>query len=215
MNLNPAAIKILCYGDSNTWGQIPLGLGRYPADVRWTGLLQQKLGEKFEVIEEGLSGRNTRFDYPEGEGKNGLEYLLPCLETQNPIDVVIVFLGTNNLKENLNQTPAQIADSIRQLILIMKDKAWNQQKTAPKILLISPAIVDETVLTTQLEYRGAKAKSAALAAEYMKIATAENCPLLDLALLVQPSKKDGLHFEPEAHQVVAEAIFQQLQLMMK
>ena len=51
--------SILCYGDSNTYGLMPDSPDRYPRDVRWTGILQKKLGEDYYVIEEGLSGRTT------------------------------------------------------------------------------------------------------------------------------------------------------------
>ena len=45
--------RIMCFGDSNTWGANPSDGSRYPEDVRWTGVLQQTLGEGYQVIEEG------------------------------------------------------------------------------------------------------------------------------------------------------------------
>jgi len=63
MNTNPNAKTILCYGDSNTWGQKPDKSSRYLVDVRWTGLLQKTLGDSYYVIEEGLSSRTTDLDY--------------------------------------------------------------------------------------------------------------------------------------------------------
>ena len=51
--------RILCYGDSNTWGYIPLTEKRYPPEVRWTGRLQRLLGPDYQVLEDGLSGRTT------------------------------------------------------------------------------------------------------------------------------------------------------------
>ena len=56
---------ILCYGDSNTFGYVPAGGGKwYPEDVRWTGVLQDDLGDAYRVIEEGCSGRTTDIDPP-------------------------------------------------------------------------------------------------------------------------------------------------------
>ena len=89
--------SILCYGDSNTYGLMPDSPDRYPRDVRWTGILQKKLGEDYYVIEEGLSGRTTLWDDPIEEHKNGKKYLLPCLDSQKPVDLVILMLGTNDL----------------------------------------------------------------------------------------------------------------------
>jgi lysophospholipase L1-like esterase len=89
MNVNPKAIRILCYGDSNTWGYIPGSGDRFDPTVRWTGLLQKALGEQFEIIEEGLSSRTTILNDSKRAGKNGAEYLKPCLQTQYPLDIVI------------------------------------------------------------------------------------------------------------------------------
>ena len=83
---------ILCYGDSNTWGYIPGTGNRYPRQVRWTGVLQNLLGEKFHVIEEGLNGRTTVMDDPTRIAKNGLPYLRPCLDSHAPIDLVVLML---------------------------------------------------------------------------------------------------------------------------
>lgn len=97
--------SILCYGDSNTYGLMPDSPDRYPRDVRWTGILQKKLGEDYYVIEEGLSGRTTLWDDPIEEHKNGKKYLLPCLDSHKPVDLVILMLGTNDLKTRFSLTP--------------------------------------------------------------------------------------------------------------
>jgi lysophospholipase L1-like esterase len=205
MITNPQAIRILCYGDSNTWGQIPGEKeSRFSSDVRWTGVLQKRLGDSFEVIEEGLSSRTTHLEYAEKEGRNGISYLVPCLDTHNPLDVVILFLGTNDLKEVFHQSPQAIAQSIGSLIDIIRQYAWNNEKTTPAILVVSPTIVDETISSTQEKYRGAQEKSLGLAAEYAKIARSMNCEFADLATVIKPSAQDGLHLDKEAHAAVAE-----------
>lgn len=101
---------ILCYGDSNTYGAIPIDFDlldkhfiashyRLSKEKRWSSILQAELGSTYHVIEEGLNGRTTVWDDPtEGKHKNGLTYLIPCLETHAPIDLVILMLGTNDLK---------------------------------------------------------------------------------------------------------------------
>ena len=75
MNTNPRLTRILCYGDSNTWGKAPdlQNLHRYTAQERWTGLLQAKLGDQYEVLEEGLNSRTTDLDDldPAKPGRNG------------------------------------------------------------------------------------------------------------------------------------------------
>lgn len=58
--IKTSAKTILCYGDSNTWGNVPSSFLRYPRDVRWPAVLQNLLGEDYEVISEGLCGRTLK-----------------------------------------------------------------------------------------------------------------------------------------------------------
>ena len=100
-------IRILCYGDSNTWGYISgTDHQRYGKTERWTSILADSLGSKFEIIEEGLNSRTLTSNdtRPGKEGKNGYEYLIPCLDTHDPIDLVILMLGTNELKTTYNKS---------------------------------------------------------------------------------------------------------------
>jgi len=59
---------ILCYGDSNTWGCIPLTGAqpprRYVPAQRWPGVLRRELGDGASIVEEGLNGRTTVWDDP-------------------------------------------------------------------------------------------------------------------------------------------------------
>jgi lysophospholipase L1-like esterase len=98
-----AVVKtILCYGDSNTWGCIPLTAAqpprRYGPAQRWPGVLRRELGDGFGIVEEGLNGRTTVWDDPLEPSRSGKELLVPCLLTHQPIELVIVMLGTNDLK---------------------------------------------------------------------------------------------------------------------
>jgi lysophospholipase L1-like esterase len=89
---------VVCFGDSNTWGYVPGSSGeRHPREVRWPNLLQRLLDEQWEVIAEGLNGRTATIERPDSEGRNGLQYLLPCLHSHAPVDVVVIFLGTNDV----------------------------------------------------------------------------------------------------------------------
>ena len=95
--------NILCYGDSNTWGYIPGSLDfrtmqvkRYEQTVRWTGRLQSLVEGNANIIEEGLNGRTTNIDYKDIPGRNGKTYLLPCLYSHAPLDLVILWLGFND-----------------------------------------------------------------------------------------------------------------------
>ena len=89
---------VVCFGDSNTWGYVAGSEGeRYPREARWPNRLQELLGPDWDVIADGLNGRTATIDRPDSEGRNGLPYLLPCLQSHAPLDVVVIFLGTNDV----------------------------------------------------------------------------------------------------------------------
>ena len=131
--------RILCYGDSNTYGYTPSG-GRYDEDTRWPMRLQTLLGDDYAVVEEGFSGRTCVYDDPvEGGYKSGLTYLPPCLMTHNPLDAVIIMLGTNDTKQRFGMTPLTIGESMMQLIRTARLYAMNEAGKPPRIIIVSPA----------------------------------------------------------------------------
>ena len=102
--------RILCYGDSNTFGYIPAGYGqRYDARTRWTKRLESMLGNHFEIIEEGCSGRTTDIDAPGEPWKNGMFTLRTSLSSHKPLDMIILMLGTNDLKTDFHKNEYAIA----------------------------------------------------------------------------------------------------------
>jgi lysophospholipase L1-like esterase len=107
---------ILCYGDSNTWGYTPGTGKRYERHERWTGVLQQSLGNSAIVIEEGLNGRTTVLDDPTKPFRNGKDYLIPCLDSHAPLDLVILMLGTNDLKHRFGMSALDIGRNVATLL---------------------------------------------------------------------------------------------------
>ena len=85
--------EIMCFGDSNTWGYDPARGARFAREVRWTGVLQASLGPGIHVIEEGLNGRTSVWEDPVEGDKMGRRHLMPCLESQAPLDLVVLMLG--------------------------------------------------------------------------------------------------------------------------
>ena len=125
-------LQILCFGDSNTWGYAPVSADRYPADVRWTGVMAHLLGDRFHVTEEGQNGRTTVWDDPlEGGHKNGLVYLTACLESHHPIDLVILMLGTNDLKARFSLTALDISLGAERLVQTIQKSVWGPRGNAP------------------------------------------------------------------------------------
>ena len=95
---------VLAYGDSNTHGTAPMATledtGRHGPAERWPGVLAAELGAGWRVVEEGLPGRTTVYPDPvSGVHKNGLALLPAALESHRPIDLVVLMLGTNDLKQ--------------------------------------------------------------------------------------------------------------------
>ena len=93
--------RVLCFGDSNTYGYDPARDGRYGDDERYPMVLQDLLGDGWSVVEEGLPGRTAVFDDPITEGMNGLRVITPILMSHAPLDTVTIMLGTNDSKVRL------------------------------------------------------------------------------------------------------------------
>src|SRR6266542_4369683 len=111
---------ILCFGDSNTWGYPPGGGERLPRDIRWPGALQRLLGKGYHVIEEGLNGRTATVEHPWVEGRSSRPYLLPCCRSHAPLDLVIIYLGTNDLADRYQLSAADIAQACASLVRVVR-----------------------------------------------------------------------------------------------
>ena len=211
MNINPAARRILCFGDSNTWGYAPdTNHERYAADIRWTGVLQKALGDGFEVIEEGLNSRRISSDDPRlgKEGRNALSYILPCLDTHDPIDTCILFLGTNDLKPDMGLSAAQIAENLGRLIsTIQNRKSQCIENHKVRTVIVVPPRIDENTPYTSKDgkYKGTAAKALALRTEYAKIAGSTHSILVDIQDQLETGG-DGIHLTAASHTLLGAAI---------
>ena len=107
---------VVCFGDSNTHGADPTGAGRMAREFRWPRVMARELDDGYEVIEEGLNGRTACWETPLEPGRNGLTYLVPCLLSHAPVDLVIIMLGTNDLKRIYGNTASEIACGAARLI---------------------------------------------------------------------------------------------------
>ena len=197
---------VLCYGDSNTWGYIPGSGERYSVSQRWTGVLRTALGEGYMVIEEGLNGRTTVWDDPIELHKNGASYLPPCLATHKPIDLVILMLGTNDLKKRFSLSPFDIAAGADRLVQMIRMSGCGPKGTSPHMLLLSPPYVGPLPFPLDETFEGAMAKSRQLKHHYMAVAKQNQCEFLDTADLITASDVDGLHFDIQAHQLLGKAL---------
>jgi lysophospholipase L1-like esterase len=196
---------ILCYGDSNTWGYDPATQERFPRDKRWTGVLRRALGEGYLVIEEGLNGRTTVWDDPIEGYKNGKEYLIPCLETHKPIDLVIIMLGTNDLKMRFSVPACDIAAGAGVLVDIVARSETGPRDSAPPVLVIAPPPVAKLTEFAEM-FEDSTAKSKMLSHHFQLVAEERGCALLDASDVIVSSDLDGIHFEMDEHQKLGEAV---------
>lgn len=197
---------ILCYGDSNTWGWIPGSGDRFPRHVRWPGRLQIILGSAYYVIEEGLSGRTTVWDDPIEEHKNGKTYLPPCLESHKPVDLVILMLGTNDLKKRFSLSPFDIAAGVGRLIDIIQGSHTGVNNQSPRILLLSPPPIGTLDAIGQEVFENACYKSRSISGHLYQISQTKGCSFLDTAAFLQPSPDEGLHLDENGHTTLAKEV---------
>jgi lysophospholipase L1-like esterase len=214
MQTNPLAKRIVCFGDSNTWGYIPGSKHqRYPANVRWPGALQDLLGNTWEVIEEGLNSRGilNGDSRPGKEGRNAMEYIRPCLDTHDPIDYIVLLLGTNDLKAELNLSTEQIGADLKSLIEVIKTRPSQCRDITPQIIVVVPPILDETTEYTQTgnKYVGAYKKSKDLPRIYEQITKDTESLFVNIQEQLKTGT-DGVHLLSESHTALAQAVLQSI-----
>ena len=210
----PHEKTILCYGDSNTWGYNPATQDRYARDERWTGVLRQALGEGYFVIEEGLNGRTTVWDDPIEDYRNGKEYLIPCLRSHRPIDLVVIMLGTNDLKARFSLPACDIAAGAGVLVDIVAKSETGPSNGAPLVLLIAPPPIAELSGSADM-FEGGGVKSTMLSRHFRLVAEERGCALLDAAEVITSSDVDGIHLDAAEHRKLGSAIADRVKQMIE
>jgi len=211
MNTNPRAIRILCYGDSNTYGATPDDLARQPANIRWTGQLQNILGDCYEIIEQGLGGRTTDLDESENQHRNGRIYLRPLVESANPFDYFVLMLGTNDLKAQFSRNAGNITAALELLITDVRKYARTNTGAAPHILLIGPSNINSHAPDFRPDMWAAVEEIPKLAVLLKEAAPEWKVNLIDARAVTKPGD-DGLHFATESHRPLAEAVAKIIQV---
>ena len=196
---------IVCFGDSNTWGARPDGMGRFGPEVRWTGVLARALGSGYRIIEEGLNGRTTTVDDPIYAHLNGLRYLPACLDSHSPFDLITIMLGTNDLKLRFNRSASDIAESAAYLAQIAARSPFGVDAKAPKVLLIAPPPVTTLDKFGEM-FEGAIEKSNKFPRYYAEMARWQEVDFLDAGAVIRCSDLDGIHFDAGEHAKLGAAV---------
>ncbi len=198
--------NILCYGDSNTWGYVPITAARYPHDVRWTGVAQAELGPGYHILEEGLNGRTTVFDSPFNDQLNGKAHLLCALMSHAPLDLAVVMLGTNDLQ--LRHTAWDAASGCATLIRMILGSPLSFAGGKPRVLLVSPILIGENIRDvdfTPIREHG-REESLLFAAHCRRTADRYGVDFLDAAAFASPSEEDAQHMTPQGHAALGRAM---------
>jgi lysophospholipase L1-like esterase len=179
---------IVCFGDSNTWGYVPgSALERFPREVRWPGRLATMLGDGFEVIAEGLNGRTASIERPDSEGRNGLPYLLPCLHSHAPIELVVIFLGTNDVNFVDDD---RVAWCVARLVRVVRTSEAGPGYGTPEVLVVCPP-----------PFAGHR-----LGPSFAEVCAELECELLDLDGIASYSDLDGEHLDEAGQAALATAV---------
>ena len=197
--------RILCFGDSNTWGYEP-GIGkRFGKDVRWTGVLRICLGDGCEIIEEGLNGRTTVYTDPLEAFKNGRDYLIPCLASHCPLNCVVLMLGTNDLKIRFELTAKEISKGAETLVRIVQSSEAGIKGRAPRVLLMAPPPIARLSGYSDM-FKGAETKSREFGEHYALVAKTTGCDFLDTSRIIVSSDVDGIHLDSPEHDKLGKAV---------
>lgn len=202
---------VLCYGDSNTYGLKSDLVNRFPRNVRWPGVLQEMLGNDYYIIEEGLGGRTTVWDDPVENYKNGKTYLLPCLDSHKPLDLVIVLLGTNDLKCRFNVSPFDIGNSMDNLLQCILKSDAGIDFEPPKVLVIAPVpifSVNNPDLDQMIPEQEERSK--AIIPYYKKVAEKYSVYYMDPSAEVEVNMEDGIHYTEAGHKRMAELVYDEV-----
>ncbi len=191
--------KILCFGDSLTWGFDPEKRTRLDEDSRWPRVMGKILGEGYEIIEEGQNGRTIATEDPAEGEKNGLKYIGPCLESHTPLDYVIIMLGSNDCKRKFAYSSMDIAGEMQ--ILLEKVKSYNEFRcqNSFQIVLVSPPVISEAIkdswLGDSFGYGNATKVSSELAGWYQQLSAMYGTAYVNAAEHVKASDADGCHLD--------------------
>ena len=204
---------ILCYGDSNTWGRNPIDSSRFAKDESWPGILRQELGEDFDVITEGLPGRTTVWTDPVEGHMSGKDYLIPCLSSHKPIDLVIILLGTNDLKHRFAVTAFDIAEGIGHLVKMIQESESGPEGRSPLVLILIPPPLEKLSKFAEM-FAGGVEKSKKMSQQYKRVAELLACPYIDTSEYIASSDVDGVHFDASTHHILGQVVSQQVKAIL-
>lgn len=200
---------IVCFGDSNTHGycadpaDCADGGARFNESERWTCLLQKALGEEYLVLEEGLSGRTTVFADPLHESMDAVSVAYPVLMSHEPVDLLVIMLGTNDTKERFAANAAAIAVGMERLIQkCQSTPCWGAK--GPNLLIVCPPPLGAG-FHDEVMGKGCVEKSVALPPYLKAVAERNGCAFFD-AKDCEMNGVDFTHLTKAGHAKLAQEL---------
>ena len=206
---------ILCFGDSNTHGTVampgPDAKARRARNVRWPGIMAAALGPGYHVVEEGHPGRTTvHADAIEGAHKSGLAALPTLLETHRPIDLVVLMLGTNDLKYRVGVSASDIAASVERLGRDFLRSDAGPDGGAPDLVVVCPTAIEESGWLAPM-FEGGAAKSRSLPPLVAHAAERLGAGFVDAGQHAGVDLLDGVHLTEDGHARLGAAVAEAVQ----
>lgn len=182
-------MKILCFGDSNTYGYDPRSYfgSQYPSQHRWVDLLARKLG--CDAVNAGENGR----EIPRREGE--LLRFDRMMTDQNPVDLLIIMLGGNDLLQG---------NGVNDVVKRMESFLQHIDLDQSKILLMGPPPMQlgEWVPTQSLINASKELNHA-----YKVLAQRLGVEFANAGEWDIPMTFDGVHFTEDGHKAFAEGLY--------
>ena len=203
---------ILAYGDSLTFGSNPQPGGpRHDYEDRWPSVLERGLGGQARVIAEGLGGRTTAFDdWTADADRNGARILPTLLASHAPLDLVIIMLGTNDLKPAINGNALTASYGMRRLVQVTRGHFTMLNEPVPEILLVAPPLVCATDNADMMGHFGglehALLQAGELAQHYARRAQEWNTGFFDASTVAKPDPLDGIHLDAANTRAIGEGL---------
>lgn len=201
--------QILVYADSLSWGIIPGTRNRFEFHDRWPGVLESELnrfGRDVRVIEDCLNGRRTVLEDPLKPGRNGLVGLEQRIETNSPLALVMILLGTNDFQSVHDFSAGESAQGIRMLVDAIRRAPMEPGMPHPEILLIAPPAIRAAGGPATAQFAGAESKSVGLSDAIERVAEEAGCEFFDSMTVTESSEIDGVHLDRDQHKVLGVAL---------
>jgi lysophospholipase L1-like esterase len=205
---------VLCFGDSNTHGTVPMtsfgNKARLPFEKRWTSIMAGALGEGWQVLAEGHPGRTTAHDDPlEGVHRNAQRSLLALLESHRPIDLVLIMLGTNDLKSRFQVTPTEITLGVETLVQIVRSSGCGPNQSVPDLLVVAPPPLTDSGVLMEF-FQGGLEKSQKFAQSFAAMGERAGVTVWDAGSVCSMSQIDGIHLDEQGHRTLGLALADQV-----